>query len=112
MNGGSRQSQEHHRGAAGRRRGRSDAGRIVRRRPGRRLARHRRVGDGVRGRVRDRDSGRGRREDHPRQRSRRVHRVARQVQEVGRRGAAGAGPRRPAFWRNVERPTSNDERRT
>ena len=60
---------------------------VVRRRPGRGLARHRRAGDGARGGIRDRDSGRGRREDH--------HRPAgHRLREVARQGLSGLRPPR------------------
>src|SRR5262249_29510714 len=51
-------------------------------RPGRRLARHRRAGDDVRGGVRDRDPGRGGGEDQQRPRGRRVHRAERRRPEL------------------------------
>ena len=94
----------------GRRRRRSDAGCVVRRRPRRRLARHRRARDGVRGGVRHRDPGRGRREDHAREGSHRVHRVAR-----ARRSKAG-GRFEQASRRHRRRPgvpgRHRDARRT
>ena len=46
---------------------------VVRRRPRRRLARHGRAGDGARGGIRDRDPGRGSREDHDRPAGDRLH---------------------------------------
>src|SRR5690606_37702881 len=52
--------------------------RLVRRRPGRGFARHRRAGDGARGRVRVRDPGRGSREDHLRAAGDRLRQGARQ----------------------------------
>src|SRR5574340_714951 len=58
--------QEDHRRAARRSRGRRHERKGLRRRPRRRFARHGRAGDGARGRVRDRDPGRGSREDHHR----------------------------------------------
>ena len=71
---------------------------VVRRRPRRRLARHRRAGDGARRRVRDRDPGRGSREDHHRAAGHRLHQRA-HVRRPERRPAASA-------------PASSERRRT
>ena len=73
---------------------------------GRRLARHGGAGDGVRGGVRDRDSGRGRREDHARQGSGRVHRVAQQRRSSAscRQAAAGRRSFEQASRRDRRRP--------
>ena len=60
-----------------------DQQRFVRRRPRRRLARHRRTGDGARRRIRVRDPGRRSREDHLGAAGDRLHQGARQGLKLG-----------------------------
>ena len=74
--------------AAGGQGRRSDQRFVLRRRPRRRLARHRRAGHGARGRVRDGDPGRGRREDHHRPAGDRLH------QRASQPGLTGPAPHR------------------
>ena len=70
------------------------AGREVHRGPRGRLPRHRRAGDGLRGRVRSRDPGRGRREDHHRRGRHQLHQGELSRRRGARRRRVDSAPSR------------------